>query len=138
MTRQQLEIREDEKTNTLTTVQKDNNVCVIDQSYKSNTQSENRFLKNTRGINEKAKCLTSTMSKGMAANGCTNLISNLSWRKLTPLECERLQTLDDFYTLVLDENDKQLVSNSRRYSAIGNGWTVDVIAHILSGIIDFN
>jgi site-specific DNA-cytosine methylase len=45
------------------------------------------------------------------------------WRKLTVKECERLQTLPDDYT--------EGVSNSRRYKAIGNGWTVDVIAHIL-------
>lgn len=45
-------------------------------------------------------------------------------RKLSPLECERLQTLDDNYT--------DCVSNNQRYKAIGNGWTVDVIKHILS------
>lgn len=45
-------------------------------------------------------------------------------RKLTPLECERLQTLPDGYT--------EGVSNTQRYKAIGNGWTVDVIAHIFS------
>jgi DNA (cytosine-5)-methyltransferase 3A len=44
-------------------------------------------------------------------------------RKLTPVECERLQTLPDGYT--------EGVSNTQRYKAIGNGWTVDVIAHIL-------
>ena len=48
------------------------------------------------------------------------------WRKLTPLECERLQTIPDNYT--------NHVSNSQRYKMIGNGWTVDVIAHILKGI----
>lgn len=47
-------------------------------------------------------------------------------RKLTPLECERLQTLPDNWT--------EGVSNTQRYKAIGNGWTVDVIAHILKGI----
>lgn len=46
------------------------------------------------------------------------------WRKLTPIECERLQTLPENYTAC--------VSNSRRYKAIGNGWTVDSIAHIFS------
>jgi DNA-cytosine methyltransferase len=56
------------------------------------------------------------------------------YRKLTPLECERLQTLPDNYTLVLDENGKQLVSNSQRYKSIGNGWTIDVIAHILKQV----
>lgn len=44
------------------------------------------------------------------------------YRKLTPIECERLQTLPDDYTTG--------VSNSQRYKMLGNGWTVDVIAHI--------
>lgn len=44
------------------------------------------------------------------------------YRKLTPIECERLQTLPDDYTAG--------VSNSQRYKMLGNGWTVDVIAHI--------
>jgi len=47
-------------------------------------------------------------------------------RKLTPIECERLQTLPDNYT--------EGISNSQRYKCLGNGWTVDVIAHILSNI----
>lgn len=45
---------------------------------------------------------------------------NYIFRRLTPIECERLQTLPDNYT--------QGVSNSQRYKALGNGWTVDVIA----------
>ena len=45
-------------------------------------------------------------------------------RKLTPIECERLQTLPDNYT--------EGISNTQRYKAIWNGWTVDVIAHIFS------
>jgi DNA (cytosine-5)-methyltransferase 3A len=45
-------------------------------------------------------------------------------RKLTPIECERLQTLPDNYT--------KGVSNAQRYKMLGNGWTVDVISHILS------
>ena len=50
-------------------------------------------------------------------------------RKLTPIECERLQTLPDNYTLT--EVDGKTISDTRRYRALGNGWTVDVIAHIL-------
>ncbi len=49
---------------------------------------------------------------------------NGRFRKLTPIECERLQTLPDNYTAG--------VSNTQRYKAIGNGWTVDVIAHLFS------
>lgn len=57
-----------------------------------------------------------------------NLISNdnLHWRKLTPLECERLQTVPDNYT--------NHVSNTQRYKMLGNGWTVDVISHIFRGM----
>ena len=47
-----------------------------------------------------------------------------TYRKLTPIECERLQTVPDDYT--------NHVSNTQRYKMLGNGWTVDVIAHILS------
>ena len=53
-------------------------------------------------------------------------------RRLTPIECERLQTLPDNYTLA-ELNDKPL-SDNQRYKMLGNGWTVDVIAHILSFI----
>lgn len=48
------------------------------------------------------------------------------FRKLTPIECERLQTVPDGYT--------DHVSNTQRYRMLGNGWTVDVIAHILRGM----
>jgi len=68
---------------------------------------------------EKSNCLTTVQKDNV-------LVSKDMWRKLTPLECERLQTLPDNYT--------NHVSNSQRYKMIGNGWTVDVIAHILKGI----
>lgn len=47
-------------------------------------------------------------------------------RRLSPIEYERLQTVPDNYT--------GAVSNSQRYKMLGNGWTVDVIAHILRGL----
>ena len=53
-----------------------------------------------------------------------------TYRKLTPIECERLQTVPDNYT--------QGVSNTQRYKMLGNGWTVDVIAHILKNIHEEN
>jgi len=77
---QRLELRKDQKTNTITTVQKDN-VLTQDEVY---------------------------------------------WRKLTPLECERLQTVPDNYT--------NHVSNTQRYKMLGNGWTIEVIAHILKNM----
>lgn len=47
-------------------------------------------------------------------------------RKLTPVECERLQTLPDGYTAG--------ASDAKRYKALGNGWTVEVITHILKSL----
>ena len=69
----------------------------------------------------KSNCLTTIMKDNVVVEGMT-------WRKLTPIECERLQTLPDNYT--------EGVSKTQRYKMIGNGWTVDVIAHILKGIKD--
>ena len=57
-------------------------------------------------------CLVQTKNKGI--------------RRLRPIECERLQTVPDNYT--------EGVSNSQRYKMLGNAWTVDVIAFILSFI----
>lgn len=58
-------------------------------------------------------------------------------RKLTPVECERLQTLEDGFTANgIDQKTGKVVpiSNTQRYKALGNGWTVDVIAHILKSL----
>ncbi len=79
---------------------------------------------------EKSYCLTSNY----ANMACVNynkaqgqvVFDNNTIRRLTPIECERLQTLPDNYT--------DGVSNSQRYKMIGNGWTVDVIAHIFKGL----
>jgi len=57
----------------------------------------------------------------------TNIeLFNFTWRKLTVLECKRLQTVPDDY--------KMNVSDSQAYKILGNGWTVDVIAHIFKGL----
>ena len=56
------------------------------------------------------------------------VVINRRCRKLTPVEYERLQTLPDNYTAG--------VSDTARYTAVGNGWTVDVIAYILKNIAD--
>ena len=71
--------------------------------------------------NGKAACLTANMFKGVPYGVIKELM-----RRLHPIECERLQTLPDNYT--------EGISSTQRYKAIGNGWTVDVIAHILSYI----
>lgn len=72
-------------------------------------------------INGKSACLTANMYKGVPYGVVKDLC-----RKLTPIECERLQTVPDNFTAML--------SNTQRYKALGNGWTIDVIAHIFSHI----
>ena len=74
--------------------------------------------KTRRGRKMKYKCNALTPSAQEYMH-----FKDLTWRKLTPLECERLQTVPDNYTAS--------VSNTQRYKMLGNGWTVEVICHIL-------
>jgi len=77
-------------------------------------------------IDDKCNCLTTSLTKEHIL-----LDENYVFRKLTPLECERLQTVDDNYTKV------DGVSNIQRYKMLGNGWTVDVISFILQNILQY-
>jgi DNA-cytosine methyltransferase len=70
---------------------------------------------------DKCNCLTTSLTKEHIL-----LDESYNFRKLTPIECERLQTLPDNYT--------EGVSNTQRYKSLGNGWTVDVICHIFKNI----
>jgi site-specific DNA-cytosine methylase len=83
--------------------------CLID--------SYNQSIHNDKSI---------TISTRVNASSCTHVYKNSRIRRLTPIECERLQTVADNYT--------NHVSDSQRYKMLGNGWTVSVIAHIFSYI----
>ena len=76
-----------------------------------------------RLMEDKSNCLTATKYDFMHYD------TNYRIRRLTPVECERLQTVDDNYTAH--------VSDTQRYKMLGNGWTVDVIVHILSYMDSF-
>lgn len=106
-TSQRLELRSDNKTNTVTSVQKDN---VIVSQRKSQTIQATYYKENVKSMLKRKKM-------GLCVE------DGLSYRKLTPVECERLQTIPDNYT--------EGVSKTQRYKMIGNGWTVDVIAYLL-------
>jgi DNA (cytosine-5)-methyltransferase 3A len=156
---QRIEPRFDNKCGCLTTVQKDN-VVIFDISSFSpvfkknyvqydiknkghNSQDQRAFFpKNKHGclpsqgasskvkvylgcIREKSKCVRSG-GRGSYDRHEWYPVDKNHCRKLTVLECERLQTIPDNYTIH--------VSNSQRYKMIGNGFTIDVIAHILKGI----
>ena len=79
-----------------------------------------------RVFNPDFKCHTLTCVSG--GNQQKKVMDNGRARKLTPLEYERLQTLPDGYT--------EGVADGHRYTACGNGWTVDVIAHIFTFLND--
>jgi len=85
--------------------------------------SGNQSIKRVYHADGKSPCLT-TMGNGHREPKIFQ--DKKHFRKLTPLECERLQTVPDGYT--------EGVSNTQRYKMLGNGWTVDVIAHIFSNI----
>ena len=75
--------------------------------------------------NLKGKCNT-LLCDGDGGNRQKKVYQDGRCRKLTPLEYERLQTLPDNYT--------EGISDSARYTAVGNGWTVDVISHIFENM----
>ncbi len=138
-TEQMLEPRYDGKTNCLTSVQKDNYVVCHNSMPRSSktgkggtgplsredgkTYCLDTGQTNVIEILEKSPCLHGFEH---GTNGQLNkqLVRGGMIRRLTPLECERLQTVKDNYT--------KNVSDTQRYRMLGNGWTVDVIAHILS------
>ena len=78
------------------------------------------FRKNMNGV---CPCLTANMGTG--GHNVPLWSENLSDR-LSPEECEDLQSVPLHYTAC--------VSDSQRYKMLGNGWTVDVVAHIFSGL----
>ena len=80
------------------------------------------ILKRVNSKSHKCQCLTAVCG----GNQQKKVIDNDRVRKLTPLEYERLQTVPDNYT--------EGVCDGARYKALGNGWTVDVIAWIFRGI----
>lgn len=139
-TSQKLECNNQEKTNSLTTVQKDNVVVVRPASIVGRRLNErgvrddyNKDVAITQCLqvkhkNDKTGCLTTVDKDNVLSTEPPGRYPDIynrddvMYRKLTPLECERLQTFPDNWT--------DCVSNTQRYKALGNAWTVDVIAHI--------
>ncbi len=113
---QYLELRKDEKSNCMTTVYKDSVVPY----FKTDKRLKIKFNQS------KASCLTGGAHSGGNHSDMDMLVIDPDvCRRYSIKECERLQTLPDGYT--------EGVSASQRYKMLGNGWTVDVIAHILKG-----
>jgi site-specific DNA-cytosine methylase len=146
-TGQMLEARFDGKTNCLTKVQKDNYVIQLNpstesggkQPYQQNrvyddegkspallaemTCGSHAIFQRARGFNKGE--IFEDKSPPLTANSWQNN-NTLSIRRLTPVECERLQCVPDNFT--------NHVSDTARYRMLGNGWNVATVAHILSYI----
>ena len=105
--------------NPLNVIDKSNLVFQLNdskESYNKQPYQQNRVY----DINGISPALQSTLGSG------SSIINASKIRKLTPIECERLQTIKDNYT--------NYVSDSQRYKMIGNGWTVEVISHFFNYI----
>lgn len=136
-------------------VDREKSQTILSTIYKENAKSmvkRNKFgllvgnIQNESATKEnKAYSLTASYGGAVAWNSCQkkqrtmvpvaeskedhpNIYNGVLYRKLTPLECERLQTLPDNWT--------DCISNTQRYKSIGNGWTIDVIAHILKCMVN--
>ena len=134
-----LEIRRDGKLNALTTVQTDSVVCSPVRVGEYGTGGQGNRIYSVHG---KTVSLMANGGGGGAKTGYYKLDlpdGDYYVRKLTPIEAERCQTLEDNYTAIgVDDSGKTVkISNTQRYKCIGNGWTVDAITHILS-FADFN
>lgn len=91
---------------------------------------------NIKKYQEKASTLTGGGNSGGNHSDMDILVQEGEYRRLTPLEAERLQTLPDNWTKygINDKGEVFEVSDSQRFKCIGNGWTRKVISHIFSFI----
>jgi DNA (cytosine-5)-methyltransferase 1 len=112
---QQLEPREDGKTNCLTTVQKDNLIIV---SGTIRTFGEKHFREIRSG---KSCTLLARARNDGSSQPCIQIGAKI--RRLTPTECARLQTVPEWY--IWDG-----ISDTQRYKMLGNGWNIETIKHI--------
>lgn len=89
-----------------------------------------KYVSNRPVVYTKEKFSTLRANAGSKTRGIGVCNEDGWWRKLLPTECERLQGVPRNYT--------NSVSNSQRYKMLGNGWTVDVVAHIFKGLLNEN
>lgn len=100
-----------------------NNTKQLNPSGESNNGQQPYQQNRVYDINHKAPACCASLTGGAYAIADENA-PELRIRRLTPTECARLQTVPDWY--------KWGCSNTQQYKMLGNGWTIDVIAHILS------
>lgn len=92
------------------------------------TFTKNNKVKGFKDLDEKANCLTATTYKGFGNDGCSVILDRSKIRKLTTIECERLQGFPDNYT--------NSISNTQAYKCLGNSFTIPIIEHIIKSILE--
>ena len=140
-TTQMLELRKDAKSNAITTVGKDSvavfsedRINKFKETLKDNPQpSVNGIIQLNNPSHSSGRVYSPegkspTLMAGNSGGGKepVKINDDVYWRKLTPLECMRLQTVQDDYLMP--------VSNTQKYKMLGNGWTIEVIAHIFKNM----
>ena len=130
--------------------------CPVDFTNRPDSSCK-RIIRKVQNEDSKSRTLTASSWKGIESDGMPVIAESVNYhnglvyevcnglltikgkqypirladgyyiiRKLTPIECERLQTLPDNYTAG--------ISNTQRYKCLGNGWTAEVIIHILKNM----
>ena len=113
--------RDDGKVGAVTpSLNKDHTISIQGGAVRGRPKGKKYIQKLETRSDDKSNALTTVRKDSVVVE------DELTWRKLTPLECERLQTLPDNYT--------EGVSNTQRYKMIGNGFTIKVIEHILGNM----
>lgn len=134
-TKQMLELRKDDKSNAITTVSKDSVVVSKGLEFSHGLEQGRRledgknlsrnFSEGSRVYKTTGKSATLTAQSKGGKGGHSGLYGDeLTWRRLTPNECMALQTVRSDYLMP--------VSNTQKYKLLGNGWTIEVIAHIFT------
>ena len=112
-------------------------IMISDASEKYNIKPQRvenlmKFLSPNYNVCNKVPTLTTELAHSTGKNFYPKALKEIfnvlgMYRRLTPIECERLQTVPDNFT--------NYVSDTERYRMLGNGWTVDVIAHIFKALM---
>jgi DNA (cytosine-5)-methyltransferase 1 len=126
-----------EKANAMTSVQTDSMVAVAipeatKKGYAIAEEGDSVDLSYPNSKTRRGRVSKKAPSQ-MTSSQSVGVLEGYTIRKLTPVECERLMTLPDQYTALGDFGDGEAkpISNTQRYKTLGNGYVVDVVAHIL-------
>ena len=139
---QTLEVHEKDKSRCISTVSKDTLVSPLPEGRYPLSKCIQVGEADIKG-RDSLKRVYSPKGKGPALTTCGGghrepkvYVPPLQWRKLIPLECERLQTVPESYTKCGQKENGDIVeiSNTQRYKMLGNGFTINVIAHIIKNL----